>query len=108
MKQNKDQGFPWWSKGKSLEKWKVAKTPYSNAGDLGFIPGQGTRSHVLQLIVCMPQLKILHRAKNTLPTKNTLPRKAFLQNLRTENEFSKQEKLKKFMTTRLIMPKISF
>ena len=28
-----------------------------NAGDPGSIPGQGTRSHMLQLRVCMPQLK---------------------------------------------------
>ena len=28
-----------------------------NAGDLGLIPGQGTRSHVLQLGVHMLQLK---------------------------------------------------
>ena len=34
----------------------VAKTP--NAGDLGEIPGLGTRS-------CMPQLKIPHAATNT-------------------------------------------
>ena len=32
----------------------VAKTP--NAGDLGSIPVQGTRSHMLQLRVRMPQL----------------------------------------------------
>ena len=34
----------------------VAKTP--NAGGLGLIPGQGTRSHILQL-------KILHAATNS-------------------------------------------
>ena len=28
-----------------------------NAGDLGSIPGQGTRSYMLQLRVCMPQLR---------------------------------------------------
>ena len=33
----------------------VAKTPPSNAGGPGLIPGQGTRSHV-------PQLKILRAA----------------------------------------------
>ena len=31
-----------------------------NAGDPSPIPGQKTRSHRLQLRVCMPQLKILH------------------------------------------------
>ena len=34
----------------------------SDAGDLGLIPGQGTRSHMLQLRVCMPPLKIPHAA----------------------------------------------
>ena len=29
-----------------------------NVGGLGLIPGQGTRSHILQLGVHMPQLKI--------------------------------------------------
>ena len=33
-----------------------------NAGGLGSIPGQGTRSHMPQLWVCMLQLKILHAA----------------------------------------------
>ena len=37
----------------------LAKTPHSNARSLGSIPGQGTRSHMLQLRVCVPQLKIL-------------------------------------------------
>ncbi|TEA42070.1 hypothetical protein DBR06_SOUSAS23010014, partial [Sousa chinensis] len=31
-----------------------------NAESLGSIPGQGTRSHMLQLRVRMPQLKIPH------------------------------------------------
>ena len=31
-----------------------------NTGALGSIPGQGTRSHMLQLRVCMAQLKIPH------------------------------------------------
>ncbi|TEA25428.1 hypothetical protein DBR06_SOUSAS11710016, partial [Sousa chinensis] len=31
-----------------------------NAGGRGSIPGQGTRSHMLQLRVRKPQLKILH------------------------------------------------
>ncbi|TEA37084.1 hypothetical protein DBR06_SOUSAS210251, partial [Sousa chinensis] len=33
-----------------------------NEGESGLIPGRGTRSHMLQLRVCMPQLKILHTA----------------------------------------------
>ena len=36
-----------------------------NAGVPGLIPGQGTGSHMLQLRVCRPQLKILHAANNT-------------------------------------------
>ena len=35
----------------------------SNAGNLGSIPGQGTRSHILQLRVCMPQLQKIPHAK---------------------------------------------
>ena len=39
----------------------VARTPHSpKAGGLGSIPGQGTRSHMLQPRVHMPQLKIPH------------------------------------------------
>ena len=37
----------------------------SNAGGLGSIPGQGTRSHMLQLRVHMPKGKILHAASKT-------------------------------------------
>ena len=36
-----------------------------NAGDPGSIPGQGTRSHMLQPRVRMPQLKILCAATKT-------------------------------------------
>ena len=40
------------------------------------IPGQGTRSHVLQLRVCMQQLKILHAATKTWRKQvNTLKKK---------------------------------
>ena len=37
----------------------------ANAGGLGSIPGQGTRSHMLQLRVHMPQLKIPHTTTKT-------------------------------------------
>ena len=37
----------------------------ANAGGLGLIPGQGTRSHMVQLRICMLQLKILHAATKT-------------------------------------------
>ena len=36
----------------------VAKTLCSNAGGPGSIPGQGTRSHMLQIRACMPHLKM--------------------------------------------------
>ena len=42
-----------WNKGNSLVvQWLRFHAP--NAGDSGLIPGQGTRSHMLQLRVCMP------------------------------------------------------
>ena len=37
----------------------------ANTGGLSSIPGQGTRSHVLQLRVGMTQLKTLHAATKT-------------------------------------------
>ena len=37
-----------------------------NAGHLGLIPGQGTRSHIPQLRVCMLQLKILYAITKNL------------------------------------------
>ncbi|TEA30390.1 hypothetical protein DBR06_SOUSAS17710012, partial [Sousa chinensis] len=40
--------------------WLRLHTP--NAGGLGSIPGQGTGSHMPQLRIHMPQLKILHAA----------------------------------------------
>ena len=40
----------------------VTKTPYSQCRGPGSIPGQGVRSHMLQLRVSMPQSKILHTA----------------------------------------------
>ena len=43
----------------------VAKTPHSQCRGLGLTPGQGARSHMLPLRVCMPQLKILHAAAKT-------------------------------------------
>ena len=44
--------------------WLRLRAP--NAGGLGSIPGQGTRSHTLQLKVRMPQLKIPHAAMKIL------------------------------------------
>ena len=41
--------------------WLRLHTP--NAGDLGSIPGQGTRSHMLQLRFHMPQQKISHATR---------------------------------------------
>ncbi|TEA25080.1 hypothetical protein DBR06_SOUSAS6010062, partial [Sousa chinensis] len=40
--------------------WLRLRIP--NAGGPGSIPGQGTRSHMLQLRVHMPQLRIPHAA----------------------------------------------
>ena len=40
----------------------VAKTPNSQGGGPGSIPGWGTRSHRPQLRVCTPRLKIRHAA----------------------------------------------
>ena len=37
----------------------MPKPPHSQCRGPGLIPGQGTRSHMWQLRVCMPQLKIL-------------------------------------------------
>ena len=45
---------------RGLVQWLRLHAP--NAGDLGLIPGLGTRSHMLQPRVCMLQLKILHAA----------------------------------------------
>ena len=52
----------------------VAKPPHSNAGGPGSTPGQGTRSHMLQLRVHMPQLKILCATTKTQHSqkKNTM------------------------------------
>ena len=36
-----------------------------NAEDPGSIPGQGTRSHILELSGCMSQLKISHATTKT-------------------------------------------
>ena len=46
---------------------QLLRLPAPNAGGLGSVPGQGTRSHKLQLRVHMPQriLKILHAATKT-------------------------------------------
>ena len=45
----------------------VAETPNTQCSGIksGLIPDQGTRSHVMQLRVCMPKLKILHALTKT-------------------------------------------
>ena len=50
------EDFPWWSRTKTLN--------FERRG-LGLIPGQETRSHTLQLRVCMLQLKIPRDATNS-------------------------------------------
>ena len=45
---------------------RVAKTPQAPiVGGLGLIPGQGTTSHMQQLGVSIPQLKIQHVSTKT-------------------------------------------
>ena len=46
-----------------LVQWLRYHTP--NAEGLGSIPGQGTRSHMPQLRICMPQPKTLHVTTKT-------------------------------------------
>ena len=47
-------------KGKKREfpSGPLAKTLHSHCRGLRFSPGQGSRSHILQLIICMSQVKI--------------------------------------------------
>ena len=42
----------------------MAKTPHSNAGGPGLIPGQGTRSHMLQLKIPSVTTKTQHSQIN--------------------------------------------
>ena len=44
-----------------------------NAGDLGLIPDQGTRSHMLQLKISHGTTKILHAATETQCSQKTKP-----------------------------------
>ena len=46
-----------------MVQWFRLHTP--NAGDLGLIPDQGTRSHMLQLKISHDTTKILHAATET-------------------------------------------
>ena len=46
-----------------MVQWLRLGTP--NAGGLGSIPGQGTRSHMPQLRVHKPQPKVLHATTKT-------------------------------------------
>ena len=49
--------------------WLRLHTP--NAGDPGSIPGQGTRCHMPQLSIYMPQIKVLHTTTGLAqPTEN--------------------------------------
>ena len=49
--------------------WLRLHTP--NAGDPGSIPGQGTRCHMSQLSIYMPQIKVLHTTTGLAqPTEN--------------------------------------
>ena len=61
-----------------MVQWLRRPTP--NAGALGSIPDQGTRSHMLQLRVSMPQLKILH-ATLKIPGATTKTRRGQINKL---------------------------
>ena len=43
----------------------VVRTQHMQCQGRSLIPGQGTRSHMLQLRIHMPQLKILHATTKT-------------------------------------------
>ena len=47
-----------------------------NAGGPGLIPGRGTRSRMLQLRVCMPQLRSPHATTKSPHTTMKIPRAA--------------------------------
>ena len=53
-----------------MAQWLRLRTP--NAGAPGLIPGSGTRFHMLQLSVHMPQLKILYASTKTLHTQTNI------------------------------------
>ena len=63
----------------------VAKTPPSQCRGPGFIPCRETRSHMLQLRVCMPQLKIPDATVQTEDsrccTKDPTQQKHFVKNV---------------------------
>ena len=64
-----------------MAQWLRLHTP--NAGGLSSIPGWRTRSHMLQLSVCMPQLEILH-ATVMIPCAPTKTQHTQIKNI---NEF---------------------
>ena len=71
----------------------MAKTPCFQCNDLGSIPGKGTRSHMLQLRVHVPQLKIPHAAMKTKnPTSKTL-----------HSQINTNKKLKKKKTEPIVL-----
>ena len=67
----------------------VTKTPCSQHRGLGVIPRQGTRFHMPQPRVCMPQLKIPHAAT-----------KPWCSQINTINIFKKRQMLYDFTYTR--------
>ena len=54
-----------WNNFRESASGPVAKTPCSQRRGPGLVPGQGTSSHMLQLRVCMLQLKIPRAATET-------------------------------------------
>ena len=61
-------------KGTSLVAQRL-RLPAPNSGGPNSIPGQGTRSHMQELRVGMPQLKLLHESESVSPSvmPNSLP-----------------------------------
>ena len=59
-------------KGTSLVAQRL-RLPAPNSGGPNSIPGQGTRSHMQELRVGMPQLKLLHESVSPSVMPNSLP-----------------------------------
>ena len=61
-----------------MVQWLRLHSP--NAGDPGLTPGQGTRTHMWQLRVSMPQLKILYEDPTTKTWNSQINKQIFLKN----------------------------
>ena len=72
--------------------WLKLHTP--NAGGPGSIPGEETRSHMLQLRIHMPQVKILHAARRVWCSRINIKTKENIVHMRWADALSKE--LRKF------------